>query len=306
MKFKRKFSRRTKLFAAILFVAIVGSLGVLYWYFLKSPDIPATKLQDLAAITPDIHYCNTSNSGQTLDLYRPKDAHDAALPLVVYVHGGGWRHGDKNNSLLKTYAPLFIKKNVAVASINYRLNPKAPYPDQNNDVACALTYLDTNAERLHLDMKKTLYFGDSAGGQLAAFAALATPYKGYNYEAPVGVIDLYGVSDFSTIIDGARPDLNARRYVGSKYNKITNAASPTMYVTKKAPRFLFIHGTKDKVVPSSQSKVLFDQLIKMGIDAESVTITGAGHGFIGPELSGDVYKKIQDDMASFLKETIGR
>lgn len=306
MKFIRKLSKRAKLFAVILIVVIVSSLGATYWYLFRVPAEHATKLSDLASVESDIHYCNTSNPGQTLDLYRPKDVADAILPLVAYVHGGGWRHGDKNNSLLKTYAPLFIQKNVAVASINYRLNPGAPYPDQNNDVACALTYLDTNAERLHIDTKRILYFGDSAGGQLAAFAALAIPYKGYNYEAPVGVIDLYGVSDFSTIIDGVRPDLNARRYVGSKYNKITNMASPTMYVTKKAPRFLFIHGTKDKVVPSSQSKVLFDQLVKEGIDAEYVTISGAGHGFVGPELAGDAYKKIQDNMATFLRETIGK
>jgi acetyl esterase/lipase len=276
-----------------------------YWHFSKTPK-ESMKLHDLAVVVPNVHYCNTSDSGQTLDFYRPKDSGDAVLPFVVYVHGGGWRHGDKTNPLLATYAPVFIKKNIAVVSINYRLNPKAPYPDQNNDVACALSYLDANAQRLHIDTKQSLYFGDSAGGQLAAFAALATPYKGYDYEAPVGVIDLYGVSDFSTIIDGARPDLNARRYVGPKYNKLANKASPTVYVTKKAPRFLFIHGTKDKVVPMSQSKLLFDELIKKGIDAEYVSISGAGHGFVGPELSGDVYKKIQDSMASFLKETLGR
>jgi acetyl esterase/lipase len=306
MRYRRKLSKRTKIIAAVLAVIIACSVGILYWYFSRNPAEGAVKLHDLAVATSNIHYCNTSDSGQTLDLYRPKDSGDATLPVVIYIHGGGWRHGDKNNTLLTTYAPLFIKKNVAVVSINYRLNPRTPYPDQNDDVACALTYLDTNAEHFHIDTKRSLYFGDSAGGQLAAFAALTIPYKGYDYEAPMGVIDLYGVSDFSTIIDGARPDLNARRYVGPKYNKLTNKASPTIYVTKKAPRFLFIHGTKDKVVPIAQSKVLFDQLVKEGIDAEYVTISGAGHGFIGPELSGDVYKKIQDNMASFLKETVGR
>jgi acetyl esterase/lipase len=305
MKHKGKFSKKTKLIVAILIVMIACGAGAAYWLFSKTPP-ESMKLRDLAVITANIHYCNTSDSGQTLDLYRPKDSGDSVLPLVVYIHGGGWRHGDKNNPLLATYAPVFIKKNVAVVSLNYRLNPKAPYPDQNNDVACALSYLDVNAQRLHIDTKRSLYFGDSAGGQLAAFAALATPYKGYTYEAPIGVIDLYGVSDFSTIIDGARPDLNARRYVGPKYNKLANMASPTVYVTKKAPRFLFIHGTKDKVVPISQSKVLFDELVKKGIDTKYVSISGAGHGFIGPELSGDVYKKIEDNMTTFLKETIGK
>jgi acetyl esterase/lipase len=305
MKYTRKFSKKAKRIVAVLLIVIVCSTGGAYWYLSKTPK-EVMKLHDLAIATSNVHYCNTSDPGQTLDLYRPKDSGDSVLPLVVYIHGGGWRHGDKNNLLLATYAPFFIKKNIAVVSINYRLNPKAPYPDQNDDVACALSYLDTHAQMLHVDTKRSLYFGDSAGGQLAAFAALATPYKGYDYEAPIGVVDLYGVSDFSMIIDGARPDLNARRYVGPKYNKLANKASPTVYVTKKAPRFLFIHGTKDKVVPTSQSKVLFDELIKKGIDAKYVSISGAGHGFVGPELSGDVYKMIQDNMASFVKETLGR
>jgi dipeptidyl aminopeptidase/acylaminoacyl peptidase len=87
---------------------------------------------------------------------------------------------------------------------------------------------------------------------------------------------------------------------------VTNTASPTTYVTKKAPRFLFVHGTNDKVVPLSQSKALFDLLIKDSIDAEYIAIPGATHGFIGPELSPTNYKNIQDGVTSFLKETINR
>jgi acetyl esterase/lipase len=126
-----------------------------------------------------------------------------------------------------------------------------------------------------------LFFGDSAGGQLAAFAALNIPYNNYDYEAPVGVIDFYGVSDFSKIVGGTNPDLNA-------------------------PRFLFIHGTKDTVVPILQSRILYDQLTKVGIDAEYITVQGAGHGFNGPELPNVEYKKIVDNIDAFLKETIGK
>jgi acetyl esterase/lipase len=208
--------------------------------------------------------------------------------------------------LISTYGPLFIKHGIAVASINYRLTPPKPYPDQNNDVACALSYLVKNADRLRINVDKSIFFGDSAGGQLAAFAALNTPYKNYDYEAPVGVIDFYGVSDFSKITEGSHPDFNARRYLGSKYSQSVASASPTTYVTKRAPRFLFMHGTKDHVVPMSQSKVLYDLLTHSGIDTEYVTIPGAGHGFVGPELSSNNYKAIQDSITSFLQETIQR
>jgi acetyl esterase/lipase len=264
----------------------------------------ANTLQALSDIQKDVPYCNSNNPSQTLDFYRPKDKPNEKVPLLVHIHGGGWQSGGKSNLLISTYAPLFIKHGIAVASINYRLHTNSPYPDQNNDVACALSYLSEHADQLKINADKSLLFGESAGGQLAAFAGLNIPYQKYDYEAPAGVIDFYGVSDFSKIIEGAHPDFNARRYLGSKYNQVAIPASPTTYVTKKAPRFLFIHGTNDHVVPISQSKSLYDQLVKSGIDAEYIAVPSAKHGFTGPELSKGNYKTIQDSLASFLQETI--
>lgn len=264
-------------------------------------------LSDITSNQRNIHYCNSTNPAQTLDFYRPKNRDMDKLPLLVYIHGGGWRSGSKNNPpILKVYGKSFIDRGIAIASIEYRLNTKHPYPDQNNDIACALTYLNDNASTLNIDPHQTILLGDSAGGQLAAFAALNIPYQHYDYEAPVGVIDFYGVSDFSKIVDGARPDFNARRYLGSKYNQVAVAASPVTYVTKKSPRFLFLHGTKDKEVPISQSKSLYDLLVKSGVDAEYVSLPGAKHSFTGPELSPSNYKTIQDSLSSFLQETIQR
>lgn len=278
-------------------------MGLLVWvsshHFTMKTDI-----RDIAIVTPGIHYCDDKDPAKTLDYFRPKDSGTVDLPVVVYIHGGGWRGGDENSSLLNNYGYQFIKKGIAVVAIDYRLRSKNPFPDQNNDVACALAYLDSNAESLHIDIQKTILFGDSAGGQLAAFAALNIPYKDYDYKAPVGVIDFYGVSDFSKIIGGTHPDLNARYYLGSKYNKSATNASPLTYVTKNAPRFLLFHGTKDTVVPSSQSQILYDQLTKLGIDAEYVAVQGAKHGFNGPELSKSEYAKITGAIDTFLKDTI--
>lgn len=292
----------------VWWLALIASLVVValtVWVVNSFPAKPAN-IHDVSSVSPGIQYCNDKDPGRTLDYFRPKNAGTARLPLVVYIHGGGWRGGDENSSQLNNYGSRFIEKGIAVVAIDYRLRPKNPYPDQNNDIACALTYLDTNADKLHIDIQKTIFFGDSAGGQLAAFAALNIPYGDYDYEAPVGVIDFYGVSDFSKIVGGARPDLNARYYLGSKYNKVATDASPLTYVTKNAPRFLFFHGTKDTVVPISQSRALYDQLTKAGIDAEYITVQGAGHGFNGPELTKVEYKKIQDNIDAFLSETINK
>lgn len=253
----------------------------------------------------DIAYCDSTNPAQKLDLYRTAGNKDK-LPLLVYIHGGGWRSGSKNNKIIKAWLPFFLQRGVAVASVDYRLNPSNPYPDQNNDIACALTFLNDRANQYGLDIEKSIFFGDSSGGQLAAFAALNIPYRDYDYEAPVGVIDFYGVSNFSKIIEGSKPDYNARRYLGSKYNRAAVPASPTTYITKQAPRFLIIHGSSDRVVPISQSKLLYDDLTRAGIDAEYVTVPSANHGFAGPELTKQHYQSLKDNVASFLRETIGR
>jgi acetyl esterase/lipase len=299
--------RRKTLYFILLPLALLGiGVAVFVWINVMTPHPKPVMISDVSTVLPGIQYCNSKNPSLSLNLYYPKGEVTSKLPLVVYIHGGGWFRGDESGPLLEVYGTRFIKKGIAVASIDYRLDTKSPFPDQNNDVACALDYLNTNAERLHLDEKKVLYFGDSAGGQLAAFAALNVPFNEYDYEAPVGVIDFYGVSHFSTIVNGAHPDLNARRYLGSKYNSVADLASPTTYVTKHAPRFIFFHGTKDTVVPISQSKTLYDLLIAAGVDSEYVAIDGARHAFIGPELSAAQYKKIQDSLDTFLLETINR
>ena len=89
-----------------------------------------------------------------------------------------------------------MQHGIAVASIDYRLHSKNPYSDQNDDVICALSYLNIRAQELNINPQKVILFGDSAGGQLAALTALNADHNQYRYEPPRGVIDFYGVSDF--------------------------------------------------------------------------------------------------------------
>ena len=288
-----------------VFISVV-CVAVFSWFSLNTPTPKKTTIRDISVSAPTIAYCNDKDPSLTLEMYYPKIELSSDLPLIVYIHGGGWRWGDESGPLIDFYGSSFIKKGIAVAAIDYRLTSKSPYPDQNNDIACALSYINNNADQLHVDTKKIIYFGDSAGGQLAAFAALNIPFHDYTYTAPVGVIDFYGVSDFSKIINGVHPDLNARRYLGKKYSTIAAQASPVTYITKNASRFIFFHGNKDLVVPISQSKTFYDKLIAAGVDSEYVVIDGAGHAFMGPELPAVEYKKIQDSLDVFLSQTIGK
>lgn len=304
---QKKVIKHKRLYWTIIPLVLLGAVTTIFmWVTLTTSHNKPLSINDFSSALLNVQYCNNKNPSLALNLYYPKGEITTKLPLVVYIHGGGWLRGDESGPLLETYGTKFITKGIAVAAVDYRLDAKNSYPDQNDDIACALSYLTTNADRLSIDTQKIIYFGDSAGGQLAAFAALNIPFNNYDYEAPVGVIDFYGVSDFSTIINGSRPDLNARRYLGSKYNTVADQASPTTYITKHAPRFIFFHGTRDTVVPISQSKTFYDQLISAGVDSEFVPIDGARHAFIGPELSAAQYKKIQDNIDAFLRETINK
>jgi len=287
--------RRRIIFAA---VAILIAVVVLWVYTNSSNWRNETARQE------DIPYCGTTNKQQTLDYYRPEHAGNEALPIVAYIHGGGWRWGTKRNAMINNYGALFIKHRIAVASISYRLSSASPYPDQPNDIACALTYLTQHASDLHIDTTRLILMGESAGGELAAFSALRGPTPNYVFAPPVGVIDFYGVSDFTRIINSAHPDLNARRFLGANYAHRAVEASPITYVSAHAPRFLLLHGENDKIVPAEQSQLLYDKLVSVGAKPTYIRLQSAAHGFVGPELQPSTYKVVLDSINAFLQTTI--
>ncbi len=288
--------RRIILAAIALLIAII-----VLWIYLASAN-----WRNETERHENIAYCQTSSKQQTLDYYQPKDSGAQPAPLVVYIHGGGWRWGSKQNAMINNYGDVFARRHIAVASLNYRLNPPHPYPDQNDDIACALTYLTAHASDLHFDANKVILMGESAGGELAAFAALHIPYKDYNYARPAGVIDFYGVADFTKVLNSSRPDLNARRYLGPHYAQNATIASPLTYVTNQAPPFLLFHGTSDTVVPSDQSQLLHDRLVAHQVGARYIKVPNTAHAFIGPELQPSSYKLVLDGIDAFLKETVER
>jgi acetyl esterase/lipase len=146
--------------------------------------------------------------------------------------------------------------------------------------------------------------GESAGAELATFAALNTPDVNPPYPAPLGVIDFYGVSDFSKIISGAHPDLNARKYLGANYIQHAASASPITYIKNSSPPFLIFHGTADNVVPSSQSRLLHEKLTEVGVSSQLVLIQGAHHGFASYESSRKDYEVIQQNMKAFIQKVL--
>ncbi len=251
----------------------------------------------------DIPYVPGDDKAQRLDLYTPEQAADHPTPLLVHIHGGGWRGGSKAG------CPLLhmIARGYAVASVEYRFSQKALFPAQIQDCQAAIRWLRANSRKYNLDSDHFGVLGSSAGGHLSALVGTAGGKKAF---APVGgnedqsdrvqaVCDFFGPADFNTVVQQAAHDKNVRNLfkfnspsdpyscligasLGSDKQK-SDAVSPVHYVSKDNPPFLILHGTYDALVPYAQSEELAAALKAEGVDALLQTLPGSGHG--GPAFS---------------------
>ena len=125
---------------------------------------PLATLAMAHRVLHDIEYATVGGTSLLLDLYLPSDPVDDPVPLVLWVHGGGWRAGDKD----PTRAPATLGEGYAIASVNYRLSDEAIFPAQIHDVKAAVRFLRGNADRFGLDPERFGAWGSSAGGHLVA------------------------------------------------------------------------------------------------------------------------------------------
>ena len=248
----------------------------------------------------DIPYAGTDNPRQRLDLYVPKiPKADKPLPVVVFIHGGGWQAGDKRGGF-GTVRPLVMTGEYAGVSVGYRLTGEAIWPAQIHDCKAAIRWLRANASKYNLDPVQIAVTGNSAGGHLVAM--LGTSGDVPELEGTLGeylkessrvacVVDQYGPTDLLAM-GGSHNNPNSpeSRLVGGgaiQENKdAARKVSPITYVSKDDPPFMLIHGTSDPVVPFNQSELLAAALKKVGVEALLVPVTGGRHGnFSTPEVS---------------------
>src|SRR5687768_12543691 len=152
----------------------------------------------------DLPYVENGKSSQSLDLFIPAGATaDKPLPLVVWIHGGGWRQGDKARCLA---LPL-LAHGYAVASINYRLSGEAQFPAQIHDCKAAIRWLRANAKEHGIDADRIGVWGSSAGGHLVALLGTSGDVK--ELEGELGnagvssrvqaVCDFFGPAELSSV-----------------------------------------------------------------------------------------------------------
>ena len=251
-------------------------------------------------VKTDIAYVPDGDKAQTLDIFMPAEAPAKPLPLIVWIHGGGWAGGSKKGGPMEQV----VAAGYIAASVEYRFSQKALFPAQIQDCQAAIRFLRANAKQYHIDPDHVGVWGASAGGHLVALLGTsggknAFPMIGGNEKESdrvQAVCDLFGPADFATVVKQAGEQTAAKsvfKFDGTDpYTKLigeknldnaakTKAVSPVTYVTKDNPPFFIIHGTRDTLVPYAQSEQLEAALKQAGVDVTLQRISGAGHG--GPQ-----------------------
>lgn len=266
--------------------------GLLNPFRLVGPDLEVLR---------DVTYTDAGRRG-LLDIYRPRGRSLDRAPVLLQVHGGAWTVGDKKQQGLPLIADLTAKGWVCV-SINYRLSPRNAFPAHIVDVKRAIAWIRENIADYGGDPDYLAITGGSAGGHLAALAAL-TPndpafqpgFEDADTRLQVAVPH-YGVYDFAGAtglrsMTGMRDGFIAPRVMFKKWKDdpaAFEAASPILRITPEAPDFFVLHGTHDTLVDVEQARLFVARLRE--VSTKSVVyaeLPGAQHAY-------DIFHSVRAD-----------
>ncbi len=242
-----------------------------------------------AKIQTDIVYGKAGDRELKLDMAVPPKG-DGPFPVVVCVHGGGWRMGNKKD--FHPWLPMLADQGFVAVSVGYRLAPDNCFPCQIEDCKTAVRFLRANAEKYHIKKDRVGAIGYSAGGHLVSLMGLTDAkcgFEGKLYPDESSkvqcVVDYFGPTDLAGFAkdDGAQRAMLGPLMGGQYKEKAADhdKASPINHVTKDAPPFLIFHGTKDWVVPIDQSRTFADKLKKAGANVTYVEVPNESHGWVG-------------------------
>jgi len=246
------------------------------YHSLNYEPIELPKSNTPILLAADIPFGRGGQTDLKLNLYHPETAAPSALPIVVFIHGGGWHGGDKES--YRDPALRVAARGYLCVSVDYRLSGEAPFPAALEDCKCAIRWLRAHAAECGGDPEHIAAWGHSAGGHLAAMAAL-TPGR-FDGDG--------GWAEFSSAVQCAlcysTPfDLAAlEQHLGIALEQFladggTERASPMSYITATAVPILVCHGDQDDLVPVEQSDRFVAAMRDAGAPIEYTRLRGAGH-----------------------------
>lgn len=261
------------------FVFTLVSLSFSSW--LSSQEKEYTEVTYPEDYTAEINVAYTEANDWVgyMDLYT-KQNDTVPTPIVINIHGGGWRSGNKES---QTGFSTFFKHGYAVANVAYRLVDVAPAPAAIQDVRCALIYIQKNAKVLNIDTSKIVIMGGSAGGHLALMAGLLANNKSFDANCKhnetikvAAIINKYGVTDLTPLAYWRSS--NDWLSINNTDSDFVKSVSPINYVSKNSPPIFIAHGDADPIVPYKQSVILYKRLKSHKVKTKFLTLKKGKHG----------------------------
>jgi acetyl esterase/lipase len=239
-------------------------------------------------IAQDVPYAEPVAVRRTLDVYAPADAKN--LPVVVWIHGGGWRRGDK--SAIRGKPELFNSRGMVLVSINYRFVPEVTIQQQTGDVAKAIRWVHDHAKEYGGDGSSIFVMGHSAGAHLAALVCTDDKYlkaEGLTLEVLKGCVpvdvSMYDAAKQVKLLTETAP-LRAKVFTDAFGDEASQKElSPTLHVAggKHIPPFLVLC-CANRPETVAQSEAFAKALRDAGVAAIVHAAVGKDHGSINSEL----------------------
>ena len=285
-------------------------IALLLVVFASSTCAAKSEIIDVEEETPEIlgqtetyaKYTTWPQADLKMSIFRPNTKEKT--PAVIFVPGGGWIVAPKEQGNQLTFK--LAEAGFAVASIEYRTIVQANYVDIVGDVKAAVRYLRAHADEFNIDKNKIAIMGVSAGGWISSMVGVTAGVEKFDFGENLdqssevqAVVDFFGPSDLTKMgadyskeiqesytSASGEVSLLANGLAGFKDNKggsildtpeTAKATNPITYIGKNTPPFLIFHGNKDTTVSPSQSKILYDALIKNNIAADYYVISGGEH-----------------------------
>lgn len=257
----------------------------------KHPDIsiaqPALPATVRAAY--NLTYCTLGSRALQLDVFCPKARRKGGYPAVLFIHGGGWRSGDRSQHV--PMAQQLAAKGYVTATAEYRLSTEAPYPAAVHDLKAAIRWLRANARQYPIDTTRVAVWGFSAGGQLAALVGTTNGYAplegtacNTSHSSSVqAIVDVDGTLSFTHPESGEsannKPTPASFWFGGLKTEKpeIWEQAGGLSHVSPQTPPIVFINSAVDRMHAGREDMI--KQLDTYHIYHETHTLPNTPHTF---------------------------
>jgi acetyl esterase/lipase len=244
----------------------------------------------------------------SLDVYHPGGCEP--VPIVVWIHGGGWRRGDKRGAGVEQKAELASRLGAALVAVNYRLStPSANvrWPDHGTDVADAIAWVQLQGPRLGLDPTRTALLGHSAGAHLAAIVA-TDPGLLDGAGVPDGTVDCVVALD-SAAFELAGSPAQASGLVANAFGDdadVLDAASPLVRVRRDGPPTAdMLVVTRGGPARIAAQRELVDAVTDSGGSAELLDVNPYDHLEVNRLLGAERETRVTQPVARFLERCLG-